>query len=246
MKVEYLCYIKGLCLLLKTCWRKTKLSFQRFPDKTDARVLLPLHFTDLSSLCSLSSVMPKVYTPLTPLEHKNPHLQPLKGLCCPAVLKGEVAQQLPELRNTSPSLLIHQLHPVDELCLDNVTMTCGPFRRRAASRRRTLQWRLMTNCSSSTCRKRDTAERPPYAPVMTQQIYCLEIIAKLILFPGNSVVKQSVWIGRLLLWQRQVLFQGTGPWIQGTASEAMHVHVFILQLKKPRHPGLKGGPIILL
>lgn len=86
--------------------------------------------------------MPKVETPLTPLKHKKknkktPHLQPLKGLCRPAVLQGEVAQQRPELRNTSPSLLIHQLHPVDELCFDNVMMTRGPFRQRAASPRGT-------------------------------------------------------------------------------------------------------------
>lgn len=68
MKVEYLCYINWLCLLLKTCWRKDETFFSKIP-RTDARVLLPLHFTDLSSLCSLSSLMPKVETPLTPLEH---------------------------------------------------------------------------------------------------------------------------------------------------------------------------------
>lgn len=162
--------------------------------------------------------MPKVYTPLTLLEHKkNPHLQPLKGLCCPAVLEGEVAQQLPELRNASASLLIHQLHPVDELCFDNVTMTRseplhggehwnGDSWKTAAARHAENVTRQKGRCTLQSWQSKN----------------CLEIIAKLILFPGSLLVKQSVRIGRLLLWQWQVLFHGTGPWIQGTASKEQH------------------------
>lgn len=41
-------------------------------------------FTDLSSLCSLSSIMLKVHTPLTPFEHK-------KNLIC-SLLKGSAVQ----------------------------------------------------------------------------------------------------------------------------------------------------------